>query len=116
MITNSSLTIYHKYYDEENRLTKWKRFNYDNVWFFGGKGASINKGYDNANDVEIRIPYSKNDGVNINDFAIGDIIVQGTFDLVINTQQDLEEYLIYNITSINNNNFGTQPHIHIGGR
>lgn len=116
MITNSSLTIYHKYYDEQNRLNKWKRFNYKNVWFFGGKGASINKGYDNANDVEIRIPYSKNDGVNINDFAIGDIIVQGTFDQNINTQQDLKEYLIYNITSINNNNFGTQPHIHIGGK
>ena len=116
MITNSSLTIYHKYYDEQNRLNKWRRFNYKNVWFFGGKGASINKGYDNANDVEIRIPYSKNDGVNINDFAIGDIIVQGTFDQDINTQQDLKEYLIYNITSINNNNFGTQPHIHIGGK
>lgn len=121
MITNSSLTIYHKGYDDFNRTTKWIRHNYgtkdkNTVWFFGGKGASINKGYDNANDVEIRIPYSKNEGLNINDFTIGDIIVQGTLDFDINTQQDIKDYLVYNITSIKNNTFGSQPHIHIGGK
>ena len=117
MITNSSLTIYHQNgLDLTTHLEKWERHNYSNVWFFGGKGAGINKGYDNANDVQIRIPYSKNSGLNINDFAIGDIIVQGTLDLDINTQQDLSNYLIYNITSINNNNFGINQHIHLGGK
>lgn len=116
MITNSSLTIYHKELNEETRLETWQRFNYENVWFFGGKGASINKGYDNANDVEIRLPYNKNNNLNINNFSIGDIIVQGTIDLQINTQQDLKDYLIYNITSIQNNNFGNSKHIHIGGK
>ena len=117
MITNSSLTIYHKDgLDLSTHLEKWTRYNYENVWFFGGKGAGINKGYDNANDVQIRIPYSKNNGLNINNFAIGDIIVQGTLDLNINTQQDLENYLCYNITSINDNNFGINQHIHIGGK
>ena len=116
MITNSSLTIYHKDgLDVATHLEKWTRYNYDNVWFFGGKGASINKGYDNANDVEIRLPYGKND-LDINNFAIGDIIVEGTLDLNIQTQQDLENYLVYNITSINNNNFGNNPHIHLGGK
>ena len=117
MITNSSLTIYHKNgIDSETRLEKWERYNYDNVWFFGGKGANINKGYDNANDVEIRLPYSQNEGLDINDFAIGDIIVQGDLRTDIDTQQDLEDYLIYNITSINNNNFGNNQHIHLGGK
>ena len=117
MITNSSLTIYHyDGLDETTHFEKWVRYNYKNVWFFGGKGASINKGYDNANDVEIRLPYSKNDNLDINNFAIGDIIVQGTLDIDIEKQQDLENYLIYNITSINNNNFGNNQHIHIGGR
>lgn len=117
MITNSSLTIYHKSgLDLTTHLEKWVRYNYNNVWFFGGKGASSNKGYDNANDVQVRIPYSKNEGLNINDFAIGDIIVQGTLDLSIETQQDLDDYLIYNITSINNNNFGINQHIHISGK
>ena len=115
MITNSSLTIYHKDgLDVATHLEIWTKYNYDKVWYFGGKGASINKGYDNANDVEIRIPY--NSELDITKFAIGDIIVKGTLDFDINTQKDLKDYEIYNITSINNNNFGNNPHIHIGGK
>ena len=113
MITNSSLTIYHK--SIKNHLEKWTRYNYDNVWFFGGKGAGINKGYADANDVDVRIPYSKNE-ININNFAIGDIIVQGTINFDITSQQVLKNYQVYNITSINNNNFGNNPHVHIGGK
>lgn len=117
MITNSSLTIYHlNGQDPATGFEVWTRHNYDKVWFFGGKGAGINKGYDNANDVEVRIPYDQNDSLNINDFAIGDIIVQGTLDINIETQQDLSNYDIYNITSINNNNFGNNQHIHLGGK
>ena len=114
MITNSSLTIYHKDgLDVSTHLEKWTRYNYDKVWYFGGRGASINKGYDNANDVEIRIPYGNLD---ITKFALGDIIVKGTLDFDINTQKDLKNYEIYNITSIKNNTFGNNPHIHIGGK
>ena len=116
MIINSSLTIYHKGFDENTRLEKWTRHNYSKVWFFGGKGAGINKGYDDANDVEVRIPYDQNSGLNISNFEIGDIIVQGTLETNIETQQDLDNYTIYNITSINNNNFGNNQHIHLGGK
>ena len=116
MICNSSVTIYHMSgLDVSTHFEKWTRHNYDNVWFFGGKGASINKGYDNANDVEIRLPYSKNN-LDINDFAIGDIIVEGKLALDIDKQTDLQNYNIYNITSINNNNFGKNKHFHIGGK
>ena len=117
MITNNSLTIYHMSgLDVATRLEKWTRYNYDDVWFFGGKGAGINKGYDNANDVQVRIPYDTNDNLNIANFSIGDIVVEGTLDLNINTQKELEGYNYYNITSINDNNFGNHPHIHIGGK
>jgi len=112
MITNSKLTIYHK--SIENHTEKWTRYNYDKVWYFGGKGASINKGYDNANDVEIRIPYDSN--LDVSHFAIGDIIVKGALETNITTQQDLKGNQLYNITSIKNNNFGNNPHIHIGGK
>ena len=116
MICNDSITIYHMSgINEITHNETWTRYNYDNAWVFGGKGASINKGYDNANDIEIRLPYSKNE-LNINDFAIGDIIVQGTLTLDIEKQTDLKDYLIYNITSIKNNNFGNNQHIHIGGK
>lgn len=115
MITNASLTHYHKTIDNETRLEKWIRYNYDNVWWFGGKGSSINKGYENANDVDVRIPYDKNN-IDISNLAIGDIIIKGTLDTDITTQQDLKNYEVYNITSINDNNFGINQHIHLGGK
>lgn len=116
MITNASLTHYHKTLDETTRLEKWIRYNYENVWFFGGKGSSINKGYENANDCNVRIWYDKNDNLNIANFSIGDIIVKGTIDTDITTQQNLNSYEVYNITSINDNNFGINQHIHLGGK
>ena len=115
MITNASLTHYHKTLDEATRLEKWIRYNYENVWWFGGKGSSINKGYENANDVNVRIPYDKNN-IDISNLAIGDIIIKGTLETDITTQQDLNNYEVYNITSINDNNFGVNPHIHLGGK
>ena len=117
MITNSSLTVYHMSgLDTATHNEVWTRYNYSNVWFFGGKGASLDKGYDNANDVQVRIPYDQNSGLNINNFANGDILVQGTLDIDIDKQEELENYLTYNITSIKNNNFGNNQHIHIGGK
>ena len=115
MISNCSLTLYHKTFDDKERLEKWIRYNFSNIWWFGGKGASINKGYDNANDVEIRIS-RLNHEINEKDFAIGDILVKGEVKIDINTQQDLNEYEVYNITSIKDNNFGLNPHLHIGGK
>ena len=61
MITNTPITVYHKSIDVVTRLEKWTRYNYANCWWFGGKGASINKGYDNANNVDVRIPFKKNE-------------------------------------------------------
>ena len=116
MITNNSLTVYHRDgLDLSTRLEKWTRYNYEKVWFYGGKGAGLNKGYDNANDVQIRIPYDVNN-VDINNFSIGDIVVEGTLTTDISTQDDLKNYNYYNITSLNNNNFGNNPHLHIGGK
>lgn len=116
MLVNSGLTVYHKVFNKETRLEEWKRYTYDNIWWFGGKGAGTNAGYDNANDVQIRIFYAINKNLNIEDFAIGDIIIQGVSKEDIKTQQDLPSNKTYNITSINNNNFGNNPHIHIGGK
>ena len=91
------------------------RYNYNKIWWFGGKGASTNKGYDNANDVQIRIPYNQNE-INISNIAIGDIVVKGNLNLDITKQQDLKNYQVYNITSINNNTFGSEPHVHLSGK
>lgn len=113
MLVNSSLTVYHKVSD--NHDYKWVRYNYDNIWWFGGKGSSLNKGYENANDVQIRIPYDLNPKLDYNNFGIGDILVKGTIKTDITSESDIEsEY--YNITSLNNNVFGNNKHIHVSGK
>ena len=116
MITNSELTVYHKGFDDFSRSEIWTRYNYSKTWWFGGKGAGTNKGYENANDVQIRIPYKQNDNLEISNFEIGDILVKGRVELDITRQQDLSNYLVYNITSINNDDFGSEPHIHLSGK
>ena len=115
MITNSAITIYHKGIDATTRLEKWTRYNYSKVWYFDSQVASVGQGYNDANKVQIRIPYKLNDNLDASNFAKGDIIVKGTLNIDIDTQNDLQEYKIYNITSINDDNFGKNPHIHIGG-
>ena len=116
MISNSNLTIYHKSISVVDRLEQWTKYNYSNIWFYGRMGTSgTNKEYnDGADSVEIRIPLTES--IDINNFSIGDIIVQGSLTTNIQTQQDLEGYKTYNITNINNNNFGNNPHIHITGK
>ena len=112
MLVNSSLTVYHKV--EIDHDYKWARYFYKNIWWFGGKGSSTNKGYDNANDVQIRIPYDLNPDLDYNNFGIGDILVQGEHKDITSEQDIQGEY--YNITSLNNNVFGNNRHIHIGGK
>lgn len=116
MITNSSMTLYHKILDQETRLYKWIKYNISKVWWFGGKGSNTQKGYEIANDVQVRIPYDVNNNINIEQFSIGDIICKGTINKDIESQDDLEGLEYYNITSINNNNFGNNQHIHLGGK
>ena len=117
MVYNSKVTIYHQDgLDETTRFEKWKRYNYDNVWFYGYEDASVNKGYDDNNEFDCRIPYDVNAGLDISNFSKGDIVVEGNLNLDIETQADLSNYLVYNIKSIKNNKFGEAKHIHIGGK
>ena len=60
--------------------------------------------------------YDEINNLSIDNFAIGDIVIPETVNIDIQTQEDLNDYLIYNITSINNNDFGNNKHIHIGGK
>lgn len=114
MICNSSLTVYKHGFDKD-KLDTWTRFNYKNVWFDNNQNSNTNKGYQNSNQVTIRIPYGQNDNLNFENFSIGDIVVQGTLFKDITTQAELKDYQIYNITFKKNNTYGMNPHIHIGG-
>lgn len=113
MITNNKITYFHKSNDDITKLTTWTKYRFNDVWVFGGRGSSINKGYENANDVNVRIPLESIEDTSI--FAIGDIIVIGEQN-DIEKQSDLNGKEFYNVTSININNFGNTKHVHIGGK
>ena len=91
MITNGSITYYHKTLDN-NKLPIWNRYVFESVWHFGGKGSSINKGYENADIIAI--------GIQPN----------------IEKQSDLQGKEFYNVTSITINEHGNNPHVHLGGK
>lgn len=118
VLVNSKLTVYHKNYNETTRKTTWTRYNYENVMFQGGKGSSTNRGYENANDVQVRIYYELNSNLSINNFDIGDIIVGQELTTNITSQTDLSSYDTYNVTAIKNNNYGSSKiqHIHLSGK
>lgn len=116
MKINTDMTLYHKAFDKSTRLEKWGRYYFKEVWWFGGKGANTQKGYENANDVQIRIPYKNNEDLNIGNFCIGDIVCKGDIEKNITSQSDLNGVEFYNITAITNNTFGNSPHIHLGGK
>lgn len=118
MTTNTSMTFYHKTFDSVKKLNKWTRYLIDAVMWQGGKGASINKGYVDANDVRVWIPKDENDLTNIT-FDIGDIIVKGDIELDITKQSDLQDIDdVYNITTILNQDFGSESmnHFELGGK
>ena len=115
MITNSSLTIYHKYFDKVSKVDKWKRQEVKNIWWYGGKGANYNRGLEDANEVKIRIPKDINDLSDL-EVEIGDILVKGIINKEISIQSDLKDYETYNVTSIIDNNTGLSKHIHIEGK
>ena len=112
MITNKTITYYSKGQNEQ-KLETWTKTIFTSAWVFGGKGSSINKGYENANDVDIRIPIKFVKDISI--FKIGDIIAIGK-QSDITKQSDLKDIEFYNVTSVNINDFGSQPHIHLGGK
>lgn len=113
MITNNKITYYHKVSNNTTKLEEWSKVLFDDVWVFGGKGSNINKGYENANDVNVRIPMEYVQDKTI--FKIGDIIAIGEQEN-ISKQSELNGKEFYNVTSININESGNNPHIHLGGR
>ena len=115
METNASMTLYHKRFNSETRLDDWDRYPIENVMWQGGKGASINKGYEKANDISVWIPYNKNKELNKVPFSIGDIIVKGDVSVEITKQSDLKVDN-YNITTLINNDYGSDnmKHLQLG--
>ena len=112
MITNKTITYYSKGLDN-TKLETWTKTIFTSAWVYQTKGSIQNAGYENANKVEIRIPMKFVKAGFI--FKIGDIVAIGKQE-DITKQSDLKGIEFYNVTTVNINYFGSQPHIHLGGK
>lgn len=115
MITRGEITIYHITLNELTKLEEYTAYNYVNCWYFMNEDAVLNKGLTDANTIDVRIPYNSNENAQISHFAKGDIIYIGKGPTSITSQSELGEN-IYRITLVNDNNFGNNQHIHLGGK
>ena len=59
MTTNTSMSVYNKYTDEEKNVI-FKKHLIDNVFWDDSKGININTGYEKADDVNVFIPKNQN--------------------------------------------------------
>lgn len=110
MITNTDITIYHREYDQKNRLDTWSRVYAPEAWWFESQKSSVvTDGLKVADVTTIRIP----------DTTISvkkdDYVVKGNCDVNMETVKDLKHFKKVRVTSANYNTFGDNPHIKVVG-
>ena len=111
MITNSKITYYSKSSDE-NKIGVYSRILFEDVWVFSGLGGNIDRGLVDANSVIVRIPMEYVENKDI--FKVGDLVAIG-IGPDIEKQADLIGLKFFKVTSVNVNDFGHNPHIHLIG-
>lgn len=128
MMTNTKMTIYNKYLDTLTHKKTYKRHIIDNVFWDDSLGVNLNMGYENADKVNIYIPYDKNDFSTYKEpkqyngsgwtLQNGDFIVKGEVDIEeVSGIKELSQYETFTITVVDNKDFGSDnmKHFEIRG-
>lgn len=128
MMTNTKITVYNKYLEPFTHTTIYKKHLIENVFWDDSLGVNLNMGYENADKVNVYIPYDKNDltgyteAKNYNGVGWtlqnGDFMVKGEVDLeTVNGIKDLANYEVFTITVCDNKDFGSSnmQHFEIRG-
>ena len=132
MTTNTSMSVYNKYTDEQKNVI-FKKHLIDNVFWDDSKGINRNLGYENADDVNVFIPKSQNDmsdyvepkkykGLN-NTWTLenGDFIVKGNTNEseVLSIKELVQKYdNVFTISLVDDKDFGSESmhHFEIRGK
>lgn len=132
MKTNTSMSVFNKYTDEEKNVVFTKHL-IDNVFWDDSKGINRNLGYENADDVNVFIPKNQNDmsgyvepkkykGLN-NTWTLenGDFIVKGNVEesSVTSIKELLKKYdNVFTISLVDDKDFGStnMQHFEIRGK
>lgn len=132
MTTNTSMSVFNKYTDEEKNVI-FKKHLINNVFWDDSKGINRNLGYENADDVNVFIPKNQNDmsgyvepkkykGLN-NTWTLenGDFIVKGNVEesSVTSIKELLKKYdNVFTISLVDDKDFGSanMQHFEIRGK
>ena len=132
MTTNTNMSVYNKYTDEEKNVI-FKKHLIDNVFWDDSKGVNINTGYEKADDVNVFIPKSQNNmngyvepkkykGLN-NTWTLenGDFIVKGNIseNEVLSLKELAKKYdNVFTISLVDDKDFGSKNmhHFEIRGK
>jgi hypothetical protein len=132
MTTNTSMSVYNKYTDEEKNVI-FKKHLIDNVFWDDSKGINRNLGYENADDVNVFIPKSQNDmsgyvepkkykGLSYTwTLENGDFIVKGNTSEseVLSIKELVQKYdNVFTISLVDDKDFGSKSmhHFEIRGK
>ena len=132
MTTNTSMSVYNKYTDEEKNVI-FKKHLIDNVFWDDSKGINRNLGYENADDVNVFIPKSQNDMTGYvepkkykglsNNWTLenGDFIVKGNTSEseVLSIKELVQKYdNVFTISLVDDKDFGSENmhHFEIRGK
>ena len=128
MMTNTKMTIYNKYLDPFTHKTTYKKHLIENVFWDESLGINLNMGYENADKVNVYIPYDKNDFSTYKEpkqfnnegwtLQNGDFMVKGEINLdEVSGIKDLSDYEVFTMTVCDNKDFGSSnmQHFEIRG-
>ena len=128
MKTNTKMTIYNKCLDPFTHKTIYKKHLIENVFWDDSLGINTNLGHENADKVNVYIPYDKNDLTNYKSpkqfngegwtLQNGDFMVKGEIDLDnISGIKELSQYDAFVMTICDNKDFGSpnMQHFEIRG-
>lgn len=129
MITNTKMSIFNKYTDSFTKNIIYKKHIIDHAFWDDSKGVNLNRGYDEADAVNVYIPKDKNDMSQYvkpkqyvgNGWTIknGDFIIKGE---VLETEvlgiKDLSNHETFTITMVDDKDFGSKNmhHFEIRGK
>lgn len=118
MKTNTKMTIYNKYVDPFIHDTTFKKHIIDNVFWDDSLGINLSTGYENADKVNVYIPYDKNDLSNYKEpkkyngtgwtLQNGDFMIKGEAELnEVSSIKELSQYEVFIMTVCDNKDFGS---------
>ena len=129
MMTNTSMSIYNKYTNPLTKEVTYKKHLIKEVFWDNSLGINLNTGYENADKVNIYIPFNKNDlssykfpkQYNGSGWTIqnGDFIVKGNINInEVEKIKDLNNYEVFEITVVDVKDFGSDnmQHFEIRGQ